>query len=331
MIRFHSITAANVARVTGWLLLPMLLLALTGARAEYPERPITGVVPFGTGGPSDLISRLVATAMSKELGQSIVILNKPGGGGNVGMDFVVKSKPDGYTLLFCSIATTQNPAVYRKMPYDPLKDMVAVGMFAETAALLAVSTAKVSAKTLAEFIDVVRKNPGKFNIAGGGGIRMTQEKFMQHFGVKMEIVGFRSAGDAATALMSGEVEFMPGNATTLAPGIKSGRVRILAVSGDNRVKAFPDVPTAKEAGFPGYTDSTYIGLYAPSGVPAEILNKLNDVVRRAVVTPEVQQRLLSLDYTALHLNQQQADAFYKSEVLRWKEVAKKGNIEPMDE
>src|SRR5262249_54475508 len=158
---------------------------------------------------------------------------------NVGMDSVAKSKPDGYTLLFCSIATTQNPAVYRKMPYDPLKDLVAVGMFAEASTLLAVSAAKVQAKTLAEFIDQVKKNPGKFNIAGGGGIRMTMEKFMQYFGVKMEIVSFRSAGDAATALMAGEVEFMPANATTLAPGIKNGRVRVLAVGGESRVKALP--------------------------------------------------------------------------------------------
>ncbi len=300
------------------------------AHADYPDRVISGIIPFGVGGPSDIISRLVATGMSKELGRPIVMLNKPGAGGNIGMGMVASSKPDGYTLLFCSIATTQNPAVFRNMPYDPLKDLMAVAMFGESPTLIGVSATKVQATSLAEFIDLVKKNPGKFNIAGAGGQRMTMEKFMMQFGLNLEVINFRSAGDAATALMGGEVDLLLNNATTLTNGAQNGKIRLLAVAGNQRTKAFPNLPTTREAGFPEYTDFAYVGLYVNAGTPADIVVKLYDATRKALISPEVQQRFQALDYVTSQMNQQQSDAFYRSEIARWKEVAKKANIPPVD-
>ena len=305
-------------------------LIVSAARSEYPDRIITGIVPFGVGGPSDIISRIVANAMSKELGRPIVMLNKPGAGGNIGMASVAASKPDGYTLLFCSIATTQNPAVFRNMPYDPLKDLMGVAVFGEAATLIGVSAAKIQAKSLGEFIDLVKKSPGKYHIAGAGGQRMTMEKFMLQFGVTLEVVSYRSAGDATTALMSGEVDLQLNSAASLGVGARNGKIRLLAVAGENRLKAFPAVPTTREAGFPEYADKAYVGLYAGAGTPAEIVSKLHDAVMRALNHPEVQQRFEDLDYVPSQMSQQQSDAFYRSEIARWKEVARKANIPPVD-
>lgn len=326
--------AGQGRRPPKWMLVSIAILScclmVPAARSEYPDRVITGIVPFGVGGPSDIISRIVANAMSRELGRNIVILNKPGAGGNIGMGLVANSKPDGYTLLFCSIATTQNPAVFRNMPYDPLKDLVAVAVFGESATLIGVSAARFPTQSLEEFIDLAKKNPGKYNIVGAGGQRMTMEKFMMQFGVRLEVVSYRSAGDAATALMSGEADLLLNNATTLGIGARNGKVRLLAVASENRLKAFPAVPTTKEAGFPEYVEKQHVGLYVAAGTPAEILSKLHESVRRALASLEVQQRFDEFDYVPSQMNQQQSDAFYRSEIARWKDVARKANIPPVD-
>lgn len=319
---------ARRARNWVWASIALLscMLGAPAAGAEYPDHIINGVIPFGTGGPSDVISRIVATAMSRELGKNIVMLNKPGAGGNTGIAMVTSSKPDGYTLLYCSIATTQNPATYKTLPYDPLKDLMAVAILAESPNLVAVSAANIQAKTLREFMDLVKKNPGKYHLGGAGGQRMTMEQFMMQLGLKMEIINYKSAADAATAMMSGEIDAQLNNVPTLGAGVRSGRIRLLAVTSVNRLKAFPEVPTTPELGFPEYVDSSYIGLYAPVGMPAEIVSKLHSAAMRALASPEVLQRFNDLDFVPSKLTQPQADAFYRSEIARWKDVVRKANI-----
>jgi tripartite-type tricarboxylate transporter receptor subunit TctC len=322
--RLSRIMAAGAAVVLGCCLIN------PAAQAQYPARPVTGIIPFGTGGPSDIISRIVGTAMSKDMGQPIVMLNRPGVGGNLGIAAVAASKPDGYTLLFCSIATTQNPAIFRTLPYDP-QELVAVAIFGDSPYLIGVSATNIPSRTLAEFIDLLKKNPGKYNIAGAGGQRMTMEKFMLQFGVKLEVINFKSAGDATTALMGGQVDLQLNNVTTLAPGAKGGTIRLLAVAGESRLKAIPTVPTTREAGFPEYVDKGYVGLYVRKGTPAEAVARLHESARRALGTPEVQQRFESLDYVPSQMTQPQADAFYRSEIARWKEVVRTANIPQVDE
>ena len=326
-----NLPTRRIAIALGALALFSIGVAPSQADAQaFPSRPIIGVVPFDAGGPSDIISRIVAQGMAKDLGQPIVIENKPGAGGNIGMGQVAKSKPDGYTILLCSVATTQNPAVFRNMPYDPLKELVAVQIVGESPSLLAVSTKNIKAQTLSEFLELLRKNPGKYNIAGAGGQRMTMEKFMLTFDVKMEVINYRSGGEAATSLMKGEADLQINNATTLAAGVQDGTIRVLAVAGDQRLQALPNIPTTKEAGFPQYTDRAYVGVYVPAGLPPEVLARLNLAATRSMAMPDVDQRLRSFDYVAAPRTQKEADDFYRSEVIRWKEVAQKANIPPVD-
>ena len=324
----HGTIRMQCMRLLG--VLGMLACGIAAAQTLFPVRPITGIIPFGTGGPSDIISRIVGTAMSHDLGQAIIMQNKPGVGGNLGIAAVAASKPDGYTLLFCSIATTQNPAIFRTLPYDP-RELVAVAIFGESPYLVGVSATKIPSRTLAEFIDLLKQSPGKYNIAGAGGQRMTMEKFMLQFGVKLEVINFKSAGDATAALMGGQVDLQLNNVSTLAPGARGGTIRLLAVAGDSRLKAIPTVPTTREAGFPDYVDKGYVGLYLRTGTPADIVARLHESARRALASPEVLQRFESLDYVPTQMTQPQADAFYRSEIARWKEVVRIANIPQVDE
>ncbi len=308
-----------------------IMVAPLSARADYPERAITGIIPFGVGGSSDVMSRIVATGMAKELGQPIVMENKPGAGGNLGIGVVAHSKPDGYTILFCSIATTQNPATYRTLPYDPLKDIIPVTMFAVSPHAIGINTSKIPVKTLKELVELIQKNPGKYNIAaGGGGSQMSIQLFLLQNNLNMTLVPYNSSGEAHTALMGGETDLQIVDASVLAPGISAGKVRMLAVAGESRVPAYPDVPTTKEAGYPEFIDQAYIGYYVAAGTPAAIVNKLHEVGERVLASPEVAQRLSSFGYAPVSKSQKDFDTFYREEIARWKDVAVKGHIPPVD-
>ena len=308
----------------------LTVMSSAPARAEYPDRLINAIVPFGPGGPSDVVARIVAAGMANVLGQQIIILNRPGAGGNIGMGQAAHAKPDGYTLLFCSVATTQNPATYRNLPYDPVKDLVAVAIVGESPTMIGVSATKVPATNLRDFIDLAKKSPGKYNIAGAGGQLMTIEKFLLHFGLDMQIINYGSGGEAATALMGGQVDIQLNNATTLTAGAQMGKIRLLAVAGKERLKSFPDLPTTGEAGFPEYTDKAYVGLYVAAGTPPDIIARLHDAANAAMQSRETDEKLRALDYFAAPSSQADAQAFYLNEIQRWKEVAKTANIQPFD-
>ena len=319
------------AWVPACLLLLTIAISAQSARADYPDRTITGIVPFAAGGSSDVMSRIVATGMAKELGQTIVMENKPGAAGNLGIGLAARAKPDGYTILFCSIATTQNPATFRNLPYDPLKDLIPVTLFAISPMAVGVNVNKLPVKTMGELVDLVRKNPGKYNIAaGGGGNRMSIERFLLQNELKMVLVPYNSSGEAATALMNGEADLQISGGDGLAAGVAAGKVRMLAIAGDSRAKAFPEIPTTKEAGFPDYTDEAYVAFYLPAGTPMAIVNRLHEVADRVLKTPEVAQRLESMNYSPAFKTQAEFDAFYRSEIARWKEVAEKGHVPPAD-
>ncbi len=331
MLKFPGSKNAGLRQTLVALTLLATALLPFAARADYPDRTITGVVPFGAGGPSDVMSRIVATGMAKELGQTIVMENKPGAGGNLGIGLVAHAKPDGYTILFCSIATTQNPAVFRTLPCDPLKDLIPVAMFAISPMIIGVNSAKIPVKTMGELVDLVRKNPGKYNIAaGGGGSRMSIERFLLQNDLKMVLVPYNSGGEAHTALMNGEADLQLTDGNVLAPGVAAGKVRMLALAGDTREAAYPDLPTTREAGFPDYTDENYVAFYVPAGTPMPIVTKLHDTANLVLKSSEVAQRLGALGYAPVLKTQQEFDKFYRSEIARWKEVAEKGHIPPVD-
>ena len=308
------------------------VIALTGTTqaADYPDHVITGIIPFDPGGPSDVLSRIVATGLAKELGQNIVMQNRPGAAGNIGIAVVAKSKADGYTLLFCSIATTENPATFRNLPYDPLKDIIGVAQFAQSPAIISVNAAQVPATTLQDFFTYARANPGKLNLAaGGGGQRISVNRFLIENNLKMEIVTYNSGGEAATALAGGEAQVRLSDGASVGPGYGQGKIKLLAVAGDTRLKAYAEVPTTKELGLP-YRQQNHIGLYAPAGVPADIVNKINAAVNKVLQTPEVAEKFLSLGNTPVNKTAKEFDDFYRNEVIHIREVAKAANIPTVD-
>ncbi len=314
-----------------------IALALTlsawadAARAEYPDHTITAVVPFDTGGASDILARILAANMSRELGQPVVVANKAGAGGNLGINFVAHSKPDGYTLLFTAPAATQNPAMFRNMPYDPLKDIMPIALDGQSLFIVAVNAAKVPATTLPEFVDLVRKNPGKYNAAAGGLVsRLSVEFFRVKNNLSVVIAPYNSAGEAGTAVLSGEADFAILDPPPIAAGLQAGKIRGLAVTGTRRITAYPDIPTAAEAGLPGYEDYTYHGLYAPGGLAPDIAARLHAAVNKITQQPDVIEQYQKLGWVPLQKSQAEFDAFYRAELVKWKNVVSEAKIPPVD-
>ena len=331
MIRFHSITAANVARVTGWLLLPMLLLALTGARAEYPERPITGVVPFGTGGPSDLISRLVATAMSKELGQSIVILNKPGGGGNVGMDFVVKSKPDGYTLLFSTSGHTSvsKALLTDKLPFDPFRELTPVTLLVLSTQMLLVHPS-LGVKNVPDFVKLMKANPGKYSYgsAGIGTPNFLGVELLKYLGgFDMLHVPYKGGAQVVVDLVAGRTQLTINSMVPILPHVNSGKIIPIGVGSARRSPSAPDVPTVIEQGYPEYEVYTWYGMFAPANLPRDITMKLNGILNDALKQPDVVKTFIAQGAEPAGGTPENLARMMRSEYERWRKVVVAAKIE----
>ena len=299
------------------------------ARADYPERPISAIVPFTTGGTSDILARLFSANLSKELNQPVIVENKPGAGGNIGINAVALSKPDGYTILLSSIATTQNPALYRHLPYDPLKDIQPVAFLAESPQIVAINANKFPKGNLADLIDLIKKNPGKFNFSSTDS-GMIVNRFSMASGVQVAIIPYAGSGDAGTALMSGEVDVHVGSLITAQGGLSAGKVRVLAVAGDKRLAALPDVPTASEEGMKGYADFSHFGAYVRTGTPGAVVQKLNTAFNKVSANPEVVDRLRALGFSPVIKSVDEFTTFYLSEIATWKEVVAKGHIPPVD-
>lgn len=297
----------------------------TAAAADYPDHVIKAIVPFPAGGGTDSFARLVSSSLSKVLGQSVIVENKGGAEGNIGMDFVAKAPPDGYTLLFNSSAATVNPAMYATLPFDPLKDLVPVAVLCEYYNLIVVNAEKVPAKTLAEFMELLRRNPGKYN-AAAGGTRIVYEMFRLQQNVDILIVPYRGASDAITAMLSGVADFMIVNAPGLTQHIASGKLRALAVTAPARQPEFPGVPTTAEAGMPEFVYSTYFGAYVRSGTPPAIVQKLNGALNQVTAMPEVAQQFRTLGAAAVQKSVEDAAAQYTREIARMKDVVTRAKI-----
>jgi tripartite-type tricarboxylate transporter receptor subunit TctC len=299
------------------------------AFAQYPDRVIRGVVPFPPGGGTDIFARLVAERAGKLLGQPIVIENRPGAEGNIGMDGVAKAPADGYTILFNSSAATVNPAMYRKLPFDPIRDLAPVAVLCEYPNLVVVNATKVPAKSLGEFMDLLRKNPGKYN-AAAGGTRIVYELFRLQQNVDILIVPYKGAGDAINGLLAGDVDFMIVNAPGLTQHIASGRLRALAITADKRQPDFPDVPTTAEAGMPEFVYGSFFGAYVRGGTSPDIVRRLNAVFNEVSALPEVVERFRSLGATATQKSVEEANRQYQGDIARIKDVVQKAKVPQLD-
>lgn len=268
-------------------------LAATGsanAQAAFPDKPIKLIVPFAPGGSTDLAARLVAEFAGRELGQSIVVENKAGAGGSLGMEFVAKSKADGYTLGMATVSTHgSNPAVYgSKLRYDPMKDFAPITNVATTPSVFAVNP-KVAAKTMKEFLAYAQANPKKISFAspGMGSLGHANiEHFMHLAKFEMTHVPYKGAGQAMNDALGGQVDAITDNLPSALPHIKSGKLRALAVLSEKRSPALPDVPTYAELGFPAMGGGGWFGVVAPAGTPQPIVAKLNAAIHKAMKHPE---------------------------------------------
>ncbi len=276
-----------------------LAAALTtpAAQAAYPERPIRWIVPFPAAGAMDNIARTLGEEMSQTLGQSIVVENRPGAGGNIGAELVSRSPADGYTMLIVANGMAVNPALYRKLNYDPIKDFAPVSLLAVVPNVLVANKAKTSAKTVPEVIASAKSQPGKYTYASAGNgtsIHLAGELFTSMAGVELLHVPYKGSGPAVTDLLGGQVDYMFDSITSAKPHIDAGKLTAIAVTTSKRSATLPNVPTVAEAGLPGYELSPWFAAFVPAGTPPAVVETLNRAMVDALRKPAVQKRLAAI-------------------------------------
>ncbi|HET8540888.1 MAG TPA: tripartite tricarboxylate transporter substrate binding protein BugD [Anaeromyxobacter sp.] len=308
------------------LALAAVLASPAAARAAYPERPITMVVPFAAGGPTDVIARIVAEHMSRTLGQQIVIENVAGAGGTTGITRAAQSAPDGYTIMMGHMGTHgAAPAVYPDLKYDPVKDFAPIGLAAGTPILI-VAKKDFPAKDLKEFVAYLKANSEKLNEAhaGVGSVSFTTcTLFNSLTGARPTRVTYRGTGPALNDLVAGQVDYMCDQIVNLVPQIQAGTIKAYAVALPQRSPALPDVPTTKEAGLPDYQVSAWNAVFAPKGTPADVVKKLSAALVKAVEDPATSKRILDLGGDLSNKEARTPEGLRKlveSEVARWNKV-----------
>ena len=301
------------------------------AQAAYPSQPIKLIVPFAPGGSTDLAARLVAEFAGRELGQSIVVENKAGAGGSLGMEFVAKAKADGYTLGMATVSTHgSNPAVYgSKLKYDPVKDFAPITNVATTPSVFAVHPG-TPAQTMPEFLAQARANPGKFSFASPGTGSLGHAN-IAHFAALAKIdllhVPYKGAGQAMNDALAGQVNAITDNLPSALPHIKSGKLRALAVLSEQRSPALPDVPTYGELGFPQMGGGGWFGVVAPAGTPAPVVAKLNAAIHKAMKHPEFAKKMDESGATLIPGTPEQFGQQIKQAMERYDRVSKMAKIQ----
>jgi len=305
------------------LLLILALVSSPVAAQSYPSRPIRFIVGFTPGGGVDINARLLAARMSELLGQQVIVENKPGAGTNIANEYVAKSAPDGYTLLFNSSALAINLALYRNPPYA-LRDFAPVSIFTESVNLLVVSAA-LPARSLQELIALARERPGALNYssAGSGASQhLAGELFKLRTGTSIVHVPYKGSAPALTALIAGEVQLSFSNTVAILQHVRSGRLRALAVAGAKRTELLPEVPTMKEAGVEGVEVPLWFGLLAPAATPREVVGILANGVSRAARDPDLRRKLVEQGADPVGNSPEEFERQLRDEVARWIEVVK---------
>ncbi|MYZ48288.1 tripartite tricarboxylate transporter substrate binding protein BugD [Propylenella binzhouense] len=280
------------------LLAAAALAAMAGAAAaqDYPTKPVTIVVPFSAGGPTDTVTRLVAEPMSKSLGQQIVVQNVAGAGGTLAAGQVARARPDGYTVLMHHIGMSTAPSLYKNLPYDPLKDLQTIGLVTDVPMTI-IARKDFPPKTLEELVAYVKENKDKLTYANAGigaASHLCGLLLMKAIGADVTTVPYQGTGPALTDLVGGQVDFMCDQTTNTTGQIKAGEVKAYAVTTKERLKSLPDLPTADEAGLPGFEVSVWHGLYVPAGTPEPVVQKLNAALQAALKDENVASRFAEL-------------------------------------
>jgi tripartite-type tricarboxylate transporter receptor subunit TctC len=309
----------------------LLAAGAAPAQGAFPDKPIKLIVPFAPGGSTDLAARLVAEFGGRELGQSIIVENKAGAGGSLGMEFVAKSKNDGYTLGMATVSTHgANPAVYGpKLKYDPVKDFAPVTNVATTPSVFAVNPSRVQAKDMKEFIAQAKAAPGKFSF-GTPGTGSLGHANIEHFAALAQIdllhVPYKGAGVAMNDAIGGQVDAITDNLPSALPHIKAGKLRALAVLSERRSPALPDVPTYGEIGFPQMGGGGWFGIVAPAGTPADVVTKLNAAIHKAMKHPDFIKKMDESGATLIPTTPAQFGQQIQQAMERYQRVARMAKI-----
>jgi tripartite-type tricarboxylate transporter receptor subunit TctC len=302
----------------------MSAAAASGASA-FPTKPIRFVVPFSPGGSTDTLARALAVKLSDSFGQQVVVDNRAGANGNIGMDIVAKAPPDGHTIVLGYIANVAiGPSLYDKLPYDPVKDYEAVTLLATSPNVL-VSNPSVPAKTLKDLIALAKAKPGTLNFASasvGSVGHLTGEMLNQLAGIHMTHIAYKGSGQAVTDLLGGHIQLMFSGFSSVMPHIKSGKLHPIAQTGEKRSPALPDVPTIAESGFPKFEATAWYGVHAPAKTPKAIVNRLNAEFVKALKMPDVKERLNSLGFELVGSTPEYYAGYIKSEIRKWAKVVK---------
>ena len=302
-----------------------LALVAASAFAQYPNKPVTIVVGFEPGGGTDTTARIVQGPLGEQIGQQVVVENRAGAGGNIAVDYVAKQAPDGYSIVLANVgALTVNPHIL-KTPYDPLKDLLPISMAAEFANVLVVQPG-LGVNTVADYVKLARSKPATITYASsgiGGAGHLAGELLRSVAKVDIVHVPYKGGGPAMQGFLGGQVQLMFESTNSIAPHVKAGRVRALAVTGEKRAISLPDVPTLIEAGVPGYEVNAWSGIITTAGVPRAVLDRLNAAVNKAILEPKTKELLFALGSEGGGGTPEEFGALIRKDSAKWAEVVKR--------
>ena len=309
-------------------LFSMILLHSYSFAQNFPQKPIQIIVPVSAGGGTDVMARSVGQKVGELLGQPLIVENKTGGGGNIGTEFVAKAKADGYTLLFSPSTIATNVAVYKKLPYDLLKDFQTVALVGQTDVALVINPS-LKATNVKEFIEMSRRKGGTLNYGSAGtgsSQHLTAEYFNQIAGTSSNHIPYKGQSQAMNDLVGGQLDYMFSPLQNALPFIKQGRIKVLAVLAKQRHRELPQIPTLIELGYSGSDVSNWFALYAPATTPPSIIKTLHEAFTQVLKQPDMALKLENLGFDIVEASQQQATDFMRSELGRWTRVATQAGI-----
>ena len=308
----------------------LLAMAFPSLAQTWPARPVKIVVPFPAGGPTDVLTRSLADKLGSQLGQPVVVENKPGAGGAIGADFVAKSSPDGYTLVMATTSTHSIGPYLAKLAYDPEKDFTPIVWVGNATNILVVNN-DLGVSSVKELIALAKKDPGKLNYATSGVgtvVHLTSEYFASMAGIKLTHVPYKGVQQSIPDLISGQVSILFDNIMTAQPHIKAGKVRALAISSPKRSPLVPDVPTVAESGLPGFQSVTWFGILGPANTPKAVVERMNAEVNKALQLPEIQTRFAQMGFEPAGGTAADFAQTIRRDSQKWSKVIKDAGVKP---
>lgn len=326
MNRLSSIICGSLA------LASCALVSGLAAAQAYPSKTIRFVLPYPPGGPTDLLGRLIAQKLSDQLGQQVVPDNRPGAAGNIGLEIAAKSRPDGYTIVLSAPGIAISPSLYSRLAYNPQTDLAPISLVAQIQNVMMVHKS-VPAKSLPEFVSLVRRHSGKVNFSSSGAgstNHLASELLKSMYKLNMVHIPYKGGAAQMIAIMSGEVDMGIAAVPAAVTAVKADKVRAIAVLGEQRVPALPAVPTAKESGSPNFVVTIWYGVLAPAGTPRPVIDRLNVAVQKAMLAPDTKKTLLGNGAEARVSSPDEFSAFVKSETVRYAKIIKDAGIKPVN-